>query len=131
MATRKDHAILKGPTLRIHEVQGGFLPVLLYWGRGKPEWYRYYRPFVTRAEAEQEGYLERRRMRRQPHHYFKWPGDPWQMFDGEVAPLKGPTTLKILKEFERTGPLAGVASIMREMEEERIREGMIRNASSS
>jgi len=123
MATRKDHAILKGPTLRIHEVEGGFLPVLLYWGRGKPEWYRYVKPLPTRERAVELGIIEKRKMKRQPRHYFTWSGDPWQAFDGEVALTKGPTTLEILKEFERTGPLAGVASIMREMEEERIRNG--------
>ncbi len=77
---------VKRPSLRIHPSEGGFLPVLLYWGRGKAEWYRYMKPLPTAEEARLVGKKEMRVMRRWPTHYHKWEGDPWRKFDGVVPP---------------------------------------------
>ena len=88
MATRLDHAVLKGPTMKIHAVEGGFLPVLLYWrarhGQLLKEWYRYKKSLPTREEAERLGLIEKRKMKRHPQHYFCWPSDPWEKFDGDI-----------------------------------------------
>lgn len=104
MATRTDHKILKGPTLRVHKVDGGYLPVLLYWGRGKPEWYRYHQALPTQEKAREVGQQERRRMRRQPHHYFNWKGDPWQQFSGDLSQHPFPLSTIIGKTRPRPRP---------------------------